>query len=286
MQISYNNFILNEKLGINEDVIKISEIIFKNIRQGLTKIKLPENKLNIKEIIINYTDSISIMGHNISDSTENKIIININPYIKINLGMIYHEMNHILQFIKIGKNKSKEKLNPLMSMELTMFNNDFQIKILKDFINFIYYLQKDEIDSYIYNSYYEIKKFIKENNIDIKNINNIFPILIKNTLGYKILTALKLYNVDNLKQLDNDILIRFINTINKNKDLILKYKLENIENAIDIIKKGLLPQDYKILNIDDFLKKVKIKQKNSIKYFEKKLFKLNHLIKYENDPTI
>jgi len=284
MQIQFNDFLLLEKLGINDDVIKLSEIVYSNIQNGITEFNLPKNKLGINKIIIEYDNNIDAMGKNISDSTKDTIVLNINPNLKINKGMIYHEMNHVLQFVRIGKEKSKKKLDPLMSMELTMFNTDFQIKILKDFIRFNYYLQKDEIDSYVYNSYYELKKYISINKIDNENIDKTFSIIIKLTMGYKILNYLKDYNVDDLKNIDNKILVNFINTIDKNNKLILKYTLENIESVLDTIKKGLLPSEYQIKNIDTYLNKIKKKQKESIKYLNKKLFRLKDLLINENDP--
>jgi len=280
MQINFNDYLLVEKLGINEDVIKISEIVYKEIKKGNSDIKIPDNKLGIKKIIIDYSKDIEMMGKDISTSTNDTIVLMINPYLKINLGMIYHEMNHALQFIKIGKERSKKKLDNLMSMELSMYNPDFQIDILRKFVKFKYYLQKDEIDSYIYNSYYELKRMVNDN----INIDKEFKILIKNTIGYKILNYIKKYDIDILKSIDSEILLNFINSIDRNNNLILKYKLENIESVLDTIKKGILPKEYKIKNFDKYLNKIKKEQKSSIKYFEKKLYRLKDLLIHENDP--
>jgi hypothetical protein len=277
MQINFNKFLIYERLGINEEVLKISKEIFLLIKKGEKNFSIDKNSLGIKKIIILKDNEVPVIGLNFDDSTEDTIVLNLNPRSKITEGIIYHELNHTLQFLKIGKDKSIKKLDPLMSLNLTMFDSDFHIKSFENFSKVMYLIQKDEIDSYIYNTYFELLEFFKKNKNS--DIDKVFPIILKKTIGYRIFNFLKNYDINELKQIDNETLLRFINTIDRNNHLISKHSLNIVSKYKILTSKTIKPIDYKIKNIDTYLKKIKRKQSESVKYFNKKLIRLQTLIK-------
>ena len=108
--LDFNDFI-NEKLGINNDVIVLSDFLY-NILKNKNKKKIeitngiPTVSFKINKIIINYfnnsSDIATFLDKKYSKLTKDGIIISLsfNKNIEIEKRDIYHELSHLIDHEK------------------------------------------------------------------------------------------------------------------------------------------------------------------------------------------
>lgn len=291
---NFNEFILNEKLSINNDVLLISKYIFDNIDKS--NIILSGKIINTKEIKINdihitFDKNLKEFGNlNLSKSELTKNCLNL--YIKLkykNEGTIYHEIQHSLNLFFEDKDKILNKLMKLNSLNIPikLFDN---IE-LKKFIDLVYFSMKYENDAYTTQIYIELLNYFKQLNISNEDeFRQIFKQNIKNNEVYGI--SEKLYNFsfnDLKKSVGAKNLIIFFNIFEDNFEYYKKNKKDTFWNQIKKVirdKYILLFNNHYYLNIDKkyndydidkILKKYENEFKNSSKYIKKKLFRLYDL---------
>jgi len=275
------NFILNERLGINDDIIKISNDIYDSILNKKSDIIAPKNNIKIEKIHINYfnDNSSTKASFNINKSNLSKIILNINTNYNISVDTIRHELNHALQFLFVGKDKSIRDYSRIKAIESSTFISPKDSQIFQNFLMYKYFSDKSEINSYIYNLEYELRDLYNENkDYFLQN----YEFFLKTTTVYSVFEYIKNYDIYELKQLDSDILIKYINIIEDNYDFIIKHnsKLSYfIRSIYQIIfkKKYLNNLTIKISNINDYLNKQRKIQNESVDYMFSKMLKLYDL---------
>jgi len=253
-------------------VIELSKFIYENINKKI--IELPTNSFNIKKVIIvNYNKKTSTIkcSFDFDKSTKNTIYLNININYEITEGIIYHELNHILQFSKMGKDKT---LKSSMKNLSYMYNTTDNI-ILNNLIKFIYLTDKTEIDSFVYNLYYELKSY-KENHND-KNINDWFETQMKKSNIYRSYLFVKHFNIYRLKQLDQNIMKLFILNLDKNTQIL---KNNNYISRMFLykFKNFLYNNDTNYINIDKYYNEIETRKNKMGEYFFNKMTKLYDLL--------
>jgi len=224
---SYNNFVF-EKVGVNDDVIKLSNFISKYIHlKGkvskeyvINKKDLPDDiNLPINKLVI-YYEPIKKGDKNYAylDVRKSKRFKSGNVEIYIVLrtlkkSIIYHEINHALQFINLGKYKMIRKGK--MSILYNNIENDFKDKKVKSFLYLLYRSDELEVSSNIIQFYGQLKglmkKYIKDFKIKFKD---------------------KMDNEEMQKYIDKWKKKYFINTL-KNRDI---YRTAKIINNIDLFE--------------------------------------------------
>lgn len=275
---NFKQFLLQERLNINLEVLNLSEYIYDNIlKQGkVKKIKLPDNSLGIKWVIIDYINSSnSALEFDLKKSGREKIYLYFSKDCSITLDNIQHEMNHALKFIKQGKENTLNKFLKLKSVNLTktFFNNDF----FNDFLAFKYFSQIDEIDSYMYN----LEKQIIEKLSTLKSkSNHIFKTILDNMEIYKLYKNYLLdYDPNDLRVLGHDQLLLMFNIIEDNYHFLIK-KRNNFHSVLRYIyqiifkKRYIENLDIKITNLDQYIQKLVGDKEKSIQYFNHKIDKL------------
>jgi len=273
MQIDNNYILTLERLGINEEVIELSKFIYENINKQ--SMNLPNNSFNIKKVIIvNYNKKTSTTkcSFDFGKSTKNTIYLNVNTNYEITEGIIYHELNHVLQFSKIGRDKTIKSSVRNLSY---MYNNTTDSIILNNLIRFIYLTDKTEIDSFVYNLYYELKSY-KENHND-ENINDWFETQMKKSNIYRSYLFVKHFNIYRLKQLDQNIMKLFILNIDKNTK-ILKKDNYIIRKFFYKFKDFLYSNNTNYINIDKYYKEIETRKYKMSEYFFNKMTKLYDLL--------
>lgn len=266
--LNFEEFILNEKLGINSDLIIISDYIYSLLIKFPNENSFVINGKDIKteKIII---DKIHFNKTEIKDAEANfnikkskitnkgiVIYINFNLKKEINKITIYHEIQHSLDFYYKGKEKTVKETIDLKSVK-TALNHISNDKI-KLFILALYYSETTEINARIAETYKILLDKITINDPDEKYIREIFVKEYVELKKYLKVYFLQNYNIYNLKEIDlNDLLI-FFNIIDDNHKLLLKYTKNTLVNNFNYI----------ILGIKDFLfkkyryRKIKKRYKN------------------------
>lgn len=266
----FSKFILNEELGFNLEVIRLSEFIFNKIIDSKPKpnrILLPDNKIGIKEVFIKYgknQDNIEA-SIDVYKSNKKKIYITL---VNITKDNIEHKLNHVLQLSKIGKEKFINKYSEYKSFLLTG-NKFINNRVFNNFLSFKYFTLKTELDSYIYNIYYEVKQNIRKKE-DLKNFN----LYLNLSETYRMIKYyLYDYNVHDLKKIDPEVLILIFNVVEEKYKFIIKYN--NRKDFITWIKSFFKKKsEFKIKNIDDYLHKMENIQIERQKYFSNKINKI------------
>lgn len=295
----FENYLILEKLGINEDVVTLSEYILNIISDKLEKkyiidsndIKL--NKIVLDKIILNVKESNNSINGDFdiqkSDITIKGLKGVINIYGTPNIHTIYHELNHVLKFYHKGKTSSLKQLSSLKS-----FNVESKNEILKEFLYLFYISEKDELDSYITESYKKLKNIllsVKNINPNKFNLDNSFKIFYKDTISYEHYELLKNYNIkENFKKLKKAEIVSFFNYIENRNRFYKKYYKKNIINIIRLIVFSIknynkLNKIELINNLDDkynaIINKYDNRFKKSSGEIYKKLIKLHGLLKDE-----
>jgi len=105
MITNFKEFLINEESGINDEIINIANFIYEQYlkNDNINEIILPDNKLNIKKIKIRNIKNTT--EFDINKSNNNTITLNLDLN-NLNIDNLYHELNHVLQFKKEGKEKT------------------------------------------------------------------------------------------------------------------------------------------------------------------------------------
>lgn len=175
---------LFEEVGINQEVIKLSDYIINQIfkegkeprdyffyKEEIEKITdLPINKLNVTynpikkgEKMPTVAERENVRGFfNVSYSKRFKSG-NVELFITLTdlkKTLVYHEINHALQFIKLGKARSIE--NYSMNTYVNMISKRFKEKEILGFAQLIYYCTETEINSKVIEFYAQVKGLMKQ----------------------------------------------------------------------------------------------------------------------------
>jgi len=291
---SFENFIILEKLGINIEVINISNIIYNQLIKNpkSTEIILPYNKLNIKKIIITHIQN-GGADLNIDKSTNDVIYLNVH---KITKDIIQHELNHALQLIKQGNSKIIKKITSYKA-HLLMKNILPESEYIENLLAFKYFSQKYEMDSYVYNIKQDMLELFDNSfqNLNYKNysdiINNNFNVYYKHVLEeskyYKTYQQFLInYEPNTLNNMNNDELLLLINIVEDNYIFLIKQK-NKLSTLLKSFYQILFKNNYinnvdiKITNIDKYINSLKSEKNTSVTYFNNKISKLYDIIRDE-----
>ena len=104
MITNFKDYILNETLVINLEILKLTDYVFDYIKENgkVKKIKLNNNILNIEEIRLKY-DTSENSYIDVTKSNSRRIYLNLSI---IDKSIISHELNHALQYLLKGKEKT------------------------------------------------------------------------------------------------------------------------------------------------------------------------------------
>lgn len=296
--IQFDEFLLNERLGISLDLKKISDFIFhivKNLNKNKYVIdgkdieteKIIIDKIYIKKI--NIPDSHALFNVNKTKMTEKGISIHINfdNSNEISESVVYHEVQHALDFYFKGKEKIRKQLFDIKSVNLSLHH--FSNKNFKLFIQALYFSNQSEMNSFISESYSILSKMMK-NISDEQEIKRIYLREYKNLETYEIITFLKSYDVYQLKKTDFNDLLTFFNIIDENYNHLLKHIKYTFTDKLNLILYSLedlfpryrfkkLRRKYKkIEEIETLLKKYDKRFKTAGNVMEKKLHNLLPLL--------
>lgn len=257
-QPNLNHLLIKQKLlmeasGINDDVITLSDFLFNDLKNSNLAIgeniiyddlDLPILKsVNIIELVVvivayeNYVRGEFSLDH--STETENnnyKILIRIS---EITQETIYHEINHVLQFILKGKESSlkQEYYNKSYQTASRVINQP----PFKYFIDLIYFSQEGEINSLVAETYPLIKNIkSKRDAVNTVKRSNAHQVA-KSLINYNIFEEFK-----DLDEYDVGVFFELIKTINRStmekfdKDVFI----EKIVPIIQDIYKGNLDAPY------------------------------------------
>ena len=241
--------VINERLGVNEDVKTLTEFLdkkLKGLKPGkyiLTKNDLPNlNELIIFKLIIviipRFTeDYYGMFEAGLSKNTSEGVIGRLRFHTNPSKGTITHEITHLFQFTKNTDFTKLSKQNLLVS---TAKNNLISFKgkitkseepIIENFLDMIYLSSSYEVDarvSEIYSTIEDTKEKIKiyddiintTNNIDVKNqtekLKSYYSLekVIKNSTAMNEANSLINYNIfEEFGKLDNEKIIMFFSLI-------------------------------------------------------------------------
>ena len=284
--MNYNKFLIIEKLGANKDVELLSHylkdkilnksIIINNIPLKLSK---PINKIIIDIGQKDYFD----MSRSHSNINGYNLYFKFSPNPSIDI--ISHELNHAFQFIMKGKEKSLHDLDKLKSAKLAKGLLPFGYKNDKfnDIVDFIYYLSDAEIDSYVMETYSDIKELFKNYKIDKQT----FISLINISTPYKICEYVDNINLNYyLKEISIEDKIIFFSILKEEEKRLKNINIKNnffrkLSNLYNFFKIKINSNSVKKIEVDDISliidkwdKYFKIKS-NKLK---RKLFRLYDLL--------
>ena len=295
---SFNLFLIEEKVGINNDVVSLSEYIFSILQSNknkyiITSDDVKTEKIIIDNIIINILNNkTGISGElNIKKSkiTNKGLYTVINIYGTPNINTIYHELNHALQFFYKGKTETLKQVANLKSFNISGID-----VILEKFIYLYYISESTEINSYIAESYIELKDILK----NVKNINPkkfnfelVYKEFIRDTISYQHYEILKNYNIEKeFKKLKKVEVLAFFDLMKDQNIFFKKYYKKNLINLIKFIFKNFNYNDrinnYKLIdNVDEkysvLIKKYNLRFKLKSEIILRKLSKLSAILKDE-----
>jgi hypothetical protein len=191
--------VINERLGVNEDVKILTEFLHKkleNLKPGkytLTKNDLPNlNELNIFKLIIVIIPRFTNKGYSgkfdvgLSKNTSDGVVGRLEFHAKPSKQTIVHEITHLFQFTKNTNLAKLSRQNLLVSTaknNLISFNGKItktEEPIIEKFLDMIYLSDSHEVDARVSEIYSDIernKEKIKQfddiinttNNVDVKN---------------------------------------------------------------------------------------------------------------------
>lgn len=239
----YREFIINEALGVNKDVMNFSKqlctLIIGDINKSLNYnyYQIP-NYLNISKINFYYQN---LNTHNVAsityDKNLNELIININLNNITNFAdlqeTINHELLHAHSQVKGYYTISKEY------QKISQMNDKFGANFgyVGKFVYILYLMNETEINSYIHELYIHVKN----QNITTKSEYNKWIVKNELYLNYKyVLTNFDIYFIWNeiKKEGFDNYLIKELNIKNINSWLIKKEK--NLIKMATEAKKRLL----------------------------------------------
>lgn len=298
--INFQNYLILEKLSINDDVITLSEYIFNIINNEklkdnytITSSDLKLDKIVLDKIVLNIEKSNNTINGEFnmqkSKITDKGLIVIINIYGIPNVYTIYHELNHALKFYYKGKSTSLKQLSSLKSFDIKSKN-----EILKEFLYLFYISEKDELDSYITESFKKLKDIllsVKNINSDKFDLENLFKIFYKDTVSYNHYTLLKNYDMrEKFKNFKKEEIVSFFDYIENRNRFYKKYYRKNLINIIRFILFNIknynkINKNELIDNLDDkynsIINKYNERFKKTSDVIYKKLIKLYGLLKEE-----
>ena len=187
---TYNSFLF-EKVGVNEDVVKLADFVSDYIygrgrEEGSYIIKkkdipddidLPINKLTVvyePKVFDRKKDKSFISGYLDPRKSKRFKSGNVEIWLKIRTlkkSVLYHEFNHVLQFIKLGRSGMIKKGR--LSFLHGVLKKDFKDKKVKDFLYLLYRADENEMYSNIVQFYGQLKglmkKYIKKFKLEYKD---------------------------------------------------------------------------------------------------------------------
>lgn len=245
MIFEFEKYIINERLGISNDLVYLSEKIYDILnKDNSDKITINGNDLKTEKIIIDKiiikrleTKDIGQLDINKSKLSEEGVILNIyfNKNKNVDKNTIYHEISHCIDFYFKGKDKMIENLFDLKLSHIA--NNRFKGKLVyvNEFIHALYMSNESEINSLISETFIDIYSFIKNNIKDFNDhmeIKKLFEKQLYESFLYRQIIFLRQYNIKDLKKLDHNDLIKFFNIMYNNKLDLIKYKNYNFLDRI------------------------------------------------------
>ena len=305
----FKSYLILEEVGINSDIKKLTNQLYElliNSNKTINKFDgsiFKLDKIKIESITV-YLIDMPVSGS--FDADESKITDNgINIILKINKDeinteVIHHELNHVLQFYMVGKEKFIKSINNLKIQRLSLnFLND---PMIEEFISLFYYSQDGEISSFVSESYYSIKNNIKFNindNITENEFNKLFKKYYKQCYIYDASIMLDKFNLKNFSRLNSNNLVIFFNVLNDKKNLLKIHQKSGkfkkfLLDIYDVLTNRYFNDYYykkidksiKIENLDNILEIYDKRFKNASKTIKNKLSKLYSLIldelKHEN----
>jgi len=251
----YDEYIV-ERLGVNDDVIKLTDFLIDHIVENKSYIfktdKLPKLSFKINKLFIDFG---KVNSFNSSKSKHTKNGFNI--YIQLNSfedffswkEILSHELTHVLKYTKLTLKKQK-----LLSHDFTYSDERFN-----KLISLIYSSDESEINANVSQIYYKYKDIENIEKFDLKMKN--FKELIKQDEYMKISNQMINYDIKNdLKNIsEKDIYYFFKHISNKKRMRKSKNKIKDFfkiiyniindrQNEIDYDVSSVLHQTQKYIN--------------------------------------
>jgi hypothetical protein len=222
---NFSQFLLVEKLHIHEDMNKLSNYIYlqlKNSKEGKYTIdkNIPES-LNINKVIVEIKDTMDSYGEFDVDKSKKekngKYLIYITLRKGFYLETITHEMDHALRFTKINKVDILKKLNYIKGGYIF---KPLKIDEIEKFFYFIYLSSDEEINSMIKEGHGLIEETINLYNNNSKKINkDQFLSVIKQIRPFQISNELIDFKIDDVfKNFSKNDLNKFFYIYEENKE--------------------------------------------------------------------
>ena len=176
--------LLLEEVGVNKDVVKLADyVVNKIIKKGkvpgdyefLKKeienipIELPINKLKVTYNPGTEENKLMTVGgrtgvRGFFNPKDSKRFKSGNTELEITLTdlrktLVYHELNHALQFIKLGRHRTVE--NYTLNIYADLLSKKFKSPQIQGFAHLIYYCAETELNSKVIEFYAHVKGLMK-----------------------------------------------------------------------------------------------------------------------------
>jgi len=259
--LNFEDFI-NEKLGIHDDVIILSDFLYNILKKNkkekiVIKDNIPEVSFKISKIIINFHSSNDVNAYFNERFTTLKdngfeIYLSFNKNIELKKRAISHELSHLIDHeIKLSK-RIKEFKDVLLSSK---FANIFNNKKFNNLCYLIYLSDEGEIKAHVHQFYEIFQESFDDIKFDDKNYdkNKIFEFLLDETGVKKLYTKMINYNIfEDLKSIPDKLKLKFFNDfLNINKNIYNIKKTPSLSTIKMIFH--LLFGKKNDLNLEDFM---------------------------------
>jgi hypothetical protein len=234
IQLKFEHYI-NERLGIREDVIILSDFLYEYLKNNkrediiIEKKDIPKLGFDINKIYIKFKKLKYIATFDTRRTTLTKNGLNIylifNVDVDITVDTIYHEVAHLVEYdIKISK-RIYNFIDKKFSYEVSNIINNNKFNNL---ITFIYFSDESEIVSFTHQLYSELMELSKTLN-NFYDKKELFEYVIDKSEFKEIYNNMINYNIfDDLKDISEKDKVRFFNdVINLDKKMI-KFKYRKI----------------------------------------------------------
>ena len=200
MIVNFDDFILNERLGIGKDLITISDFIYSLIINNpnndfiINGDDIKTDKIIINKIYINKNKTNNIAEFNVQKSkmTDRGLIIyiNFNSESEIKSDVIFHEIQHALDIYYKGKDITSKQLFDIKCAKLAL--NRMSDEKFKLFVQALYLSDISEINSMTAESYKILSTILRQKQ-DEKSIKDVFLVEYKKLDSYKAIQFLQNY---------------------------------------------------------------------------------------------